>query len=50
MSPVFKRGLKIVNKWISFDSLAYVQEFWRWPDPLERKKSWSPQDVTKTIS
>jgi len=32
-----KRGLRIVNKWISFDSPAYVQEFWRWPDLLERK-------------
>jgi len=26
-SGLQKRGLRIVNKWISFDSLAYVKNF-----------------------
>jgi len=45
MSPLFEKGLRIVSKWISFNSLAYVQESWRWQDLFERKESWSPQDV-----
>jgi len=24
MSPLFEKGLRIVGKWVSFDSLAYV--------------------------
>jgi len=40
------KGLRSVTKWITFDSLAHFREFWRQPDPLERKESWSPQDVT----
>jgi len=46
MNPSLEKGLKIVDKWIPFDSLVYVQESWRRPDLLERKESWSPQDVT----
>jgi len=42
-----KRSLRIVSKWIPFDSLAYIWESWRRPDLFKRKESWSPQDVTK---
>jgi len=37
MSPSFEKGLRIVSEWLSFDSLAYTQESWRWPDLFERK-------------
>jgi len=40
------KDLRIVSKWITFDSLAYIRESWRQPDLLKRKDSWSPQDVT----
>jgi len=44
MSPL-QKDLRIVTKWITFDSLAYIRESRRQPDFPERKESWSPQDV-----
>jgi len=41
------KDLRIVSKWITFDSFAYIRESWRQPDHPERKESWNPQDVTR---